>query len=93
MQTSSIRLQCAPARDEVTNQLRVLRPEMIVGLLLEMATGDENMPKGGHADDLVVLQQTDEKQLLGPRVDHKRKKGEFGYGAHGDDPWMGVARG
>ena len=24
----------------------VLKPEMIVGLLLEMATGDENMPKG-----------------------------------------------
>ena len=30
---------------------------MIFGLLLEMATGDENMPKGGHPEDLEVLEQ------------------------------------
>jgi len=75
------------ARDEATGELRVLRPEMIVGLLLEMATGDENMPKGGHPDDLAMLAETDEKLLLGPRTDHKRRKGEFGFGAHADEPW------
>ena len=31
------------AVDERTGEPKVLRPEMIVGLLLEMATGDENM--------------------------------------------------
>merc|ERR1719420_1139217 len=44
---------------------------MIVGLLLEMATGDENMPKGGHQDDLSRLAATDEKHIwswgLAPR--------------------------
>ena len=60
---------------------------MIVGLLLEMATGDENMPKGGHPEDLAMLAQTDEKQLTGPRTSHERKKGEFGYGPHCEDPW------
>ena len=75
------------ARDADTGEMRVLRPEMIVGLLLEMATGDENMPKGGHPDDLAMLAQTDEKQLTGPRTSHERKKGEFGYGPHCEDPW------
>ena len=66
---------------------KVLKPEMIVGLLLEMATGDENMPKGGHPDDLTLLAATDEKQLTGPRRSWKRKRGDFGYGAHCNEPW------
>ena len=49
-------------------------------MLLEMATGDPNMPKGGHADDLVMLASTDAKQAFGPRTKHKRKRGEFGFG-------------
>lgn len=36
-----------------------MEPEMIVGMLLEMATGDENMPKGGHPDDLEALESSD----------------------------------
>ena len=75
------------ARDEETGELRVLRSDIIVGLLLEIATGDESMPKGGHPDDLAMLAETDEKLLFGPRTDYKRKKGEFGFGAHGDEPW------
>lgn len=60
---------------------------MIFGLLLEMATGDENMPKGGHPDDLARLVATDEKNLAGPRRGWKRKQGDYGYGAHGNEPW------
>ena len=68
------------ARDEHTGLIRVLRPEMVVGMLLEMATG-------GHPDDIAMLALTDQKQLLGPRKAWKRKKGEFGFGPHSDDPW------
>ena len=75
------------ARDAATGELKVLRPEMIVGMLLEMATGDPNMPKGGHSDDLEMLKAMDEKQILGPRTAYKRKRGEFGYGAYSDEPW------
>ena len=73
--------------DAKTGELRVIRPEMIVGMLLEMATGDPNMPKGGHADDLVMLASTDAKQAFGPRTNHKRKRGEFGFGPYSDEPW------
>jgi len=75
------------AVDERTGLPMVLKPEMIVGLLLEMATGDENMPKGGHPDDLARLVATDEKNLAGPRRGWKRKQGDYGYGAHGNEPW------
>ena len=56
-------------------------------MLLEMATGDENMPKGGHQEDLKLLAATDEKHPLGPRGKWKRKQGAFGYGPHGNEPW------
>jgi hypothetical protein len=75
------------AVDEETGVPKVLKPEMIVGMLLEMATGDKNMPKGGHPDDLARLASTDEKNLAGPRAAWKRKKGEYGYGPHSDEPW------
>ena len=75
------------ARDAKTGELRVIRPEMIVGMMLEMATGDPNMPKGGHADDLAMLASTDAKQMLGPRTSYKRKRGEFGFGPYSDEPW------
>lgn len=51
----------------------MLRPEMIIGLLLEMATGDENMPKGGQPDDLAMLTETDKKLLFGPRAGHNSR--------------------
>ena len=60
------------AVDKRTGLPMVLKPEMIVGLLLEMATGDENMPKGGHPDDLKRLASTDEKHWAGPRCESKR---------------------
>ena len=75
------------AAKDVKGELMVLKPEMIVGLLLEMATGDENMPKGGHPEDLARLAATDDKNLAGPRAGWTRKKGDFGYGAYGDEPW------
>ena len=75
------------AKDARTGAMRVLKPEMIVGMLLEMATGDENMPKGGHKVDLESLTTTDDKNICGPRLDWKRKEGDNGYGAYGDNPW------
>ena len=59
------------ALDEVTGLPKVLKPEMIVGMLLEMATGDENMPKGGHPDDLARLAGTDEKNLARRGASHR----------------------
>ena len=81
------------AVDKRTGLPMVLKPEMIVGLLLEMATGDENMPKGGHPDDLKRLASTDEKHLAGPRGVWKRKQGDYGYGAYGNEPWSLQAMG
>lgn len=76
------------AMDEKTGLPRVLEPEIIVGLLLEMATGDENMPsKGGHPEDLEMLESSDGKMLCGPRKNFKRKQGDYGYGAYADEPW------
>ena len=75
------------ALDKKTGLPMVLKPEMIVGLLLEMATGDENMPKGGHPDDIVRLAAIDDKNPMGPREAWTRKRGEYGYGAYGNEPW------
>ena len=75
------------ARDETTRLPKVLAPEMIVGMMLEMATGDENMPKGGHPDDLQAMASRDDKNICGPRTEWKREKGETGYGAYKDEPW------
>jgi hypothetical protein len=73
--------------DDKTGLPMMLKPEMIVGLLLEMATGDENMPKGGHPDDLDRLAGTDEKNLAGRRIAWKRSRADYGYGAYGNEPW------
>ena len=51
----------------MTGELRVLKPEMVVGMLLEMATGDENAPKGGHPDDLARMASSEAKNICGPR--------------------------
>ena len=75
------------AREARSKALRVLKPEMIVGLLLEMATGDPNMPKGGHASDLARLAKSDAKNICGPRTQWKRKEAEFGSGAYSEEPW------
>ena len=75
------------AREARSKALRVLKPEMIVGLLLEMATGDPNMPKGGHASDLARLAKSDSLNICGPRTQWKRKEGEFGSGPYSEEPW------
>ncbi len=75
------------AKDPRTGAMRVLKPEMVVGMLLEMATGDQNMPKGGHASDLARLAKSDSLNICGPRKEWKRKEGEFGSGAYSEEPW------
>ena len=75
------------AKDAATGEVRVVEPEMIIGMLLEMATGDENMPKGGHADDLTRLAGSERKHICGPKLKWKRKQGEHGFGAYCDEPW------
>ena len=56
-------------------------------MLLEMATGDPNMPKGGHASDLARLAKSDAKHICGPRTEWKRKEAEFGSGAYSEERW------
>ena len=75
------------AKDDATGEPKVLKPEMVVGMLLEMATGDENVPKGGHPDDLARMASSEAKNVCGPRRKWKRKKGEHGYGAYSNEPW------
>ena len=75
-------------RDADTGELCVLKPEMIAGMLLEMATGDENMPKGGRHQD--VFESDDDAvnmYMCGKRSGWKRKRGEYGEGAYKDEPW------
>lgn len=77
-------------KDEATGQIKMLKPEMIVGLLLEMATGDDNMPKGGHKDDVTLrdaMKGARVAAIAGPRSGWKRKQGEFGAGAYSEEPW------
>lgn len=75
------------AKDATTGEVKVLKPEMLVGLLLEMATGDDNAPKGGHADVVKRMAGTEAKNVCGPRSKWKRRKGEHGYDAYSSEPW------
>ena len=56
-------------------------------MLLEMATGGPNMPKGGHASDLARLAKSDALNICGPRSQWQRKEAEFGSGAYSEEPW------
>ena len=60
----------------------MLSPEMLTGLLLEMATGSSRTPKGG----LAAVAKASDKGKAAPS-----SSGKFGEGAYKDEPWGIVA--
>ena len=71
----------------VDGKMKVMLPEMVVGMLLEMVTGSETTPKGGLKELLAVH----EAAARGEMVEVKEKTGAFGRGAYADEPWSCVA--
>ena len=47
--------------------IKVLKPQMLIGHLLEMSVGSESTPKGGHAADLAARAATEVASACGPR--------------------------
>ena len=41
-------------RRTASGEMKVVKPQMIIGYLLEMASGSKDTPKGGHAGDLLA---------------------------------------
>ena len=66
----------------VDGEERIFSPEMLTGLLLEMATGSSRTPKGG----LAAVAKASDKGKAAPST-----SGKFGEGAYKDEPWGIVA--
>ena len=75
------------ARRTATGEIKVLKPQMIIGYLLEMASGSKDTPKGGHAGDLLARAGQEAITACGPRSKMKFKKGAYGSGTCADEPW------
>ena len=41
-------------RRTATGEIKVVKPQMVIGYLLEMASGSKDTPKGGHASELLA---------------------------------------
>jgi hypothetical protein len=80
-------LKVEPRKHAVTGAIKVIRPEMIVALLLDMASGSEDAPKGGHAEDISANVDHELVNACGPRALQKRKAGQFGTGKYADECW------
>jgi hypothetical protein len=81
------RLVAVCPRRSAAGALKVLKPQMLIGYLLEMASGDKAAPKGGHAGDLLARAGQEAVTACGRRSDMKFKQGEYGCGAFADEPW------
>ena len=66
----------------VDGEKRIISPEMLVGLLLEMATGSSRTPKGG----LAGVAKASDNGKAAPST-----SGKFGERAYKDEPWGIVA--
>ena len=75
------------ARRTASGEIKVMKPQMIIGYLLEMAAGSKDTPKGGHAGDLLARAGQEAVTACGPRSKMKLKKGAYGTGAYADEPW------
>lgn len=75
------------ARRGQSGEKKVIKPQMLIGYLLQMATGGESTPKGGHAKDLAARAATEVATACGQRSKMKRSKGKFGYGPYKDESW------
>ena len=63
------------ARRTASGEIKVMKPQMIIGYLLEMAAGSKDTPKGGHAGDLLARAGQEAVTACGPRSKMKLKKG------------------
>lgn len=54
-------------RKRADGSVKVVKPQMLVGYLLEMAAGSASTPKGGHAADLAARAATEVATACGPR--------------------------
>ena len=55
------------ARRDADGRPRVIRPQMLVGYLLQMSTGHASVPKGGHDTDVKKRAETELATACGPR--------------------------
>ena len=67
--------------------LKVMKPQMLIGYLLEMASGSKDTPKGGHAGDLLARAGQEAVTACGPRSKMKFKQGAYGFGQFAEEPW------
>ena len=74
-------------RSAETKKIKVVRPQMLIGWLLDMVNGSENAPKGTHAGELAARAMLEAATACGRRVDFKRRKGAYGFGPYADEPW------
>ena len=74
-------------RRTASGALKVVKPQMLIGYLLEMASGSKDTPKGGHAGDLLARAGQEAVSACGRRSDMKFKQGAYGAGAFADEPW------
>ena len=73
-------------RRTATGEIKVTKPQMIIGYLLEMASGSADTPKGGHAGDLLARAGQEAVTACGPLSKMKRKKGAYGSEMDGQGP-------
>ena len=76
-----------------SGRAKVLYPEMLIGMLLEMGSGSKKTPKGGLKDLLEarVPRRLGDIRLRMVTADSKKVLGKFGAGAYKDEPWSIVA--
>lgn len=55
------------ARKHEDGTLKVIKPQMLIGHLLEMSVGSKGTPKGGHAADLAARAAMEVATACGPR--------------------------
>ena len=66
---------------------QVVRPELLVAWLLEMATGSKSTPKGGTVAYIAARVGSEVPSACGLRSKMKRVEGLFGFSAYADEPW------
>ena len=74
-------------RKTAAGELKVMKAQMLIGYLLEMASGSKDTPKGGHAGDLAARAGQEAVTACGRRSQMKFKHGAYGAGAFADEPW------
>ena len=73
------RLLAVRARRNADGTNKVIRPQMLIAHLLQMAQGASSTPKGGHARDIAARAAKEAVTACGKRSMMKRTKGAFGY--------------